>query len=62
VAGGAGELKAGPMAFLGERVRVADAAGLDADADVAWTRLREFFFDELERTAGGGDLHGTAFY
>jgi len=41
---------------------VADAAGLDADADVAWTRLREFFFDELERTAGGGDLHGTAFY
>jgi hypothetical protein len=62
VAGGARELKAGPVAFLGERITVADAAGVDADADVAGTGLGKFFFDELERTAGGGDLHGTAFY
>jgi hypothetical protein len=62
VAGGARELKAGPVAFLGERVRVADAAGVYADANVAGAGIGEFFFDELERTAGGGDLHGTAFY
>jgi hypothetical protein len=61
VAGNAWKLKAGPMAFLGERVAVADSAGLNADADVAGAWLGEFFFDELERAAGGGDLHGTAF-
>jgi hypothetical protein len=41
---------------------MADAAGLDADANEAGAGIGEFFFDELERTAGGGDLHGTAFY
>ncbi len=35
VAGDAGELDAGPHAFFGERVAVADAAGLHADADLA---------------------------
>jgi len=62
VAGGAGKLDSGPLAFLGKRVAVADAAGMDADADVSRAGLGEFFFDELKRTAGGGDLHGTAFY
>jgi hypothetical protein len=61
VAGGAGILDAGPMAFFGERVAMADAAGVDANADLARTGLGEFFFYELERTAGGGYLHGTAF-
>ena len=62
VAGGAGELDAGPVAFFGERVAVADAAGMNADTHVAGAGLGKFLFDELERTAGGGDLHGTAFY
>ena len=62
VAGDARELDAGPMAFFGERVAVAHAARMDADADMVGTRVREFFFYKLERTAGGGYLHGTAFY
>ena len=61
VAGGARVLHAGPMAFFGERVAVAHAAGMHADADVTRARLREFLRYELERTAGGGYLHGTAF-
>jgi hypothetical protein len=40
---------------------VAHAAGVDANADVAGAGLGEFFCYELERTAGGGYLHGTAF-
>ena len=62
VAGHARKLEAGPQAFLGQRVRVAHPAGMDADADMAGAGIGEFFFDELKRTAGGGYLHGTAFY
>ena len=47
------------MAFFGERVAVADAAGLHADAHMAGAGIGEFFLDELKRSAGGGNLHGT---
>jgi hypothetical protein len=35
---------------------------VDPNADVAGAWLGKFFFDKLKRTAGGGYLHGTAFY
>ena len=38
VAGRARKLDAGPLAFFGERVTVADAAGVDANADVSRDR------------------------
>ena len=50
----------GHMAFLGERVAVADAAGLHANADMAGAGIGELLLDELKRSAGGGYLHGTA--
>ncbi len=59
MAGYAGVLNAGPIAELGERIAVANAAGLHANADVAGAGLGEFFFYKLKRAAGGGDLHGT---
>jgi hypothetical protein len=57
----AGELDAGPLAFFRKRVAVANAAGHHADADMTGAGLGKFFCYELERTAGGGYLHGTAF-
>jgi hypothetical protein len=60
-AGRAWILDAGPLAFPGQRVAVTHTAGMHADAYVAGAGLGEFLFDELKRTAGGGDLHGTTF-
>jgi hypothetical protein len=45
VAGAAGILNAGPQAFLGEHVAVADAAGLDANAYLAGAGRGELFLD-----------------
>ena len=50
VAGGTRKLKAGPMAFFGQRVAMADAAGLDADADVSRAGLGKFLFDQTWNT------------
>ena len=47
----------GPL--LGERVAVADAAGLHLDPHGAGGRLGDRALDEFERTAGAGDLDGT---
>ena len=60
MAGNAREFEAGPETKLGERVAVADAAGVDADADLAGSRIGELLFNEFEGSAGGGDLHGAA--
>jgi hypothetical protein len=40
---------------------VADAAGVNANADVTRAGLGKLFFDELKRSARGGYLHGTTF-
>jgi hypothetical protein len=59
MAGYAWVLNAGPIAELGERIAVANAAGLDANANVAGPGLGELFLDEFKCAACGGDLHGT---
>ncbi len=41
-------LNAGPRPFLNQRVAVADATGLDLDANVSRTRLRDFALDNLK--------------
>ena len=62
VTGDARELDSGPLAFLRQRVGVADAAGVNADADVAGVRVGEFALLRVGTlAAGGGHLHGTAF-
>ena len=40
----AGILKAGPLAFLGQRIAVADTAGFNLNPDLAGGRARECFF------------------
>ena len=60
VAGNARVLDAGPYAQLGKRIAVANTAGLDTDTNVPRTRLGKFALDNLEVSAGGGHLHGTA--
>jgi len=56
VSGNAWVLEAGPIAFLYERVAVADAAGLDLNPDLGATGLGNISFDEFEITAGFADL------
>jgi len=56
VSGNAWILDAGPMAFLYERVAVADAAGFDFNPDLAAAGLGNVSFDEFEITAGFTDL------
>ncbi len=58
MAGDARVLDAGPRAFFGEHVAVADAAGLDLDEDVAGGGLGDFALDDLEVCSGAGDLCG----
>src|SRR5262249_37050606 len=47
----------GPRAFLGERVAVADAAGLHLDPHRAGPRVGDRALDELQRAAGAGNLY-----
>jgi hypothetical protein len=61
VPGNAWILKAGPLAFLYERVAVADAAGFDFDPDLVAAGLGNVSFDEFEITAGLADLHSFHF-
>jgi hypothetical protein len=56
VSGNARILDAGPVAFLYERVAVADAAGFDFNPDLAAGGLGNVSFDEFEITAGLADL------
>jgi hypothetical protein len=60
MAGHARVLESRPHTFLGQRIAVTNAAGLHADANVAGAGIRKLLLDKLERSAGGGDLHGTA--
>ena len=60
MAGNARILDAGPMTQLGKRIAVANAAGLDANANLAGAGLGKLLLDEFECSAGGGNLHGTA--
>ena len=62
VAGDARVCDAGQEADLGERVAVADAAGLHADADVAGAGIGEFALNQFKGSARSGDLDGTARY
>ena len=55
VAGHAGELEAGEAAGGDEDVAVADAAGLDGDADLAGARRGGLTLDDLQGTVGLGD-------
>ena len=57
--GNAGILNAGPKPELSQQVAVANAAGLDPNANVAGAGLGELFFYKLKCAACGGDLHGT---
>ena len=59
MAGNARILDAGPMTQLGKRIAMADAAGLNANANVAGAGIGKLLLDEFECSAGGGDLHGT---
>jgi hypothetical protein len=49
----------GEVAVPGERVAVADPAGLHPDAYLASPGLGDFTLDELERATPLGDLHRT---
>jgi hypothetical protein len=49
-------LDAWPIAFLYQRIAVADAAGFDFNSDLAAAGLRNISFDEFEITAGFADL------
>jgi len=57
VSGNAWILDAWVMAFLYERVAVADAAGFDLDADLVSAGIGNVSFDEFEITAGFADLN-----
>src|SRR5262249_43557871 len=50
---------AGPVALLGHRVAVADAAGLNPDPHGPWSRVGDRALDELEGPAGARDLGDT---
>jgi hypothetical protein len=56
VSGNAWILEAGPMAFLYERVAVADAAGFDFNPDLGSAGLGDVPFDEFEITGRFADL------
>src|SRR5207247_6813668 len=49
-------LNTGPLAFLREHVAVAHATGLDLDAHLPGTRLRNLALDDLERGSRLGHL------
>src|ERR1035441_9935937 len=51
-----------PQAQLGEHVAMTDAAGLDADAHMPGAGGWEFLLNQLEVSAGSGNLHGTTSY
>src|SRR5882762_5565492 len=61
VSGNARILDAGPIAFLYERVAVADAAGLDFDPDLVAGGIGNVSLDEFEITAGLADLDSFHF-
>jgi hypothetical protein len=44
----------------GNSIAMANAASLNADAHVSGTGLGKLLLDEFERSAGGGELDGTA--
>ncbi len=52
--------EAGPIAELGERIAVANAAGLNANANVAGAGIGKLLLDKFECSAGSGNLHGSA--
>jgi hypothetical protein len=55
-----GVLNARPLAQLGKRIAVANAAGLDTDSNMSRARFGELALDNLKISAGGGHLHCTA--
>jgi hypothetical protein len=61
VSGNARILDAGPIAFLYERVAVADATGFDFDPDMVAGGVGNVSFDEFEITAGLADLDSFHF-
>ena len=58
VAGDARVLDSGPLAFFGEDVAVADAAGLHLDEDMSGGGRGNLALDDLEFRSGAGDLCG----
>jgi hypothetical protein len=61
VSGNAWILEPGPMAFLYQRIAVADPAGFDFDSDLAAGGFGDVSFDEFEITAGLADLDSFHF-
>jgi hypothetical protein len=61
VSGNAWILESGPIAFLYERIAVADAAGFDFDPDLVASGFGDVSFDEFEITAGLADLDSFHF-
>jgi hypothetical protein len=61
VSGNAWILEAGPMAFLYERIAVADATGFDFDPDLVARGFGNVSFDEFKITTGLADLDGFHF-
>ena len=55
-------LDARPVAFLHQRIAVADAAGLDFDPHLAGGGLWNFTFNDFKRSAGAGDLGSAHFW
>ncbi len=62
MAGNARILQARPMAFLDQRIAVANAAGLDFNPHPAGRWLRNVTFNDFKRPARTGDLRGTHFW
>src|SRR6266567_592385 len=62
MAGHARILQARPVAFLDQRVAVADATSLDFDSHPAGARLGDFTFNDFKRPVWSGDLRGTHLY
>jgi hypothetical protein len=62
MAGNARILNTRPMAFLDQRVTMANATGLDLDPHLAGAGLRNFTFNQFKRPAGPGDLGSTHFW
>src|SRR6266446_6595989 len=59
MAGHARILQARPVAFLDQRVAVADATSLDFDSHPAGSGLGNFTFNDFKSPAGTADLSGT---
>jgi hypothetical protein len=62
VTGDAGVLQSRPVAFLYQRIAVANAAGLNFDSHLAGSWLGNFTFYNFKRSTGPDNLGNTHFW